>query len=226
MIRAVLTDIEGTTSSLSFVKEVLFPYARAHLAEFLQQRKDDAEVQALLADARREIGGAPDDQALVEALQRWIDEDRKVTPLKALQGLIWETGYHSGELSGHIYDDAYAALRAWHRRGLRLYVFSSGSVKAQKLLFGHTKKGDLQPLFEDYFDTTVGAKRDPAAYQRIAETIGIASSEILFLSDVTEELDAAKTAGMKTYWLVRDAKTPLRAGHRVARRFDEILFSD
>jgi enolase-phosphatase E1 len=225
MIRAILTDIEGTTSSLSFVKDVLFPYARARLRDFVQARASDPAVKQILAEARRESSAALSDAELVEVMLRWIDEDRKLIPLKALQGLIWETGYRSGELVGHVYDDAHDALHRWHGRGIRLYVFSSGSVKAQKLLFGHTEKGDLQPLFEDYFDTTVGAKRDPAAYQRIAETIGIAPSEILFLSDVTEELDAAQTAGMKTYWLVRDANTPLRDGHRVAHRFDEIVFS-
>ena len=109
---------------------------------------------------------------------------------------------------------------------MHLYVFSSGSVKAQQLLFGHTEKGDLQPLFEGYFDTTIGAKRDPAAYRRIAETIGIAPAEILFLSDVAEELDAAQAAGMKTYWLVRATNTPIHDGHRVARRFDEIRIND
>ena len=226
MIRAILTDIEGTTSSLSFVKDVLFPYARARLRDFVKTRADDPTVKQILADARRESSAALSDAELVEVMLRWIDEDRKLTPLKALQGLIWEAGYRSGELVGHIYDDAYDTLQRWHGHGIRLYVFSSGSVKAQKLLFGHTEKGDLQPLFEGYFDTTVGAKRDPAAYQRIADTIGIAPSEILFLSDVTEELDAAQTAGMKTCWLVRDANTPQRGSHHVARRFDEIVFSD
>lgn len=226
MIRAILTDIEGTTSSLSFVKDVLFPYARARLGDFVKAQADDPTVKQILADARRESGAALSDAELAEVMLRWIDEDRKLTPLKALQGLIWEAGYRSGELVGHIYDDAYDALHRWHGHGIRLYVFSSGSVKAQKLLFGHTEKGDLQSLFGGYFDTTIGAKRDPAAYERIAETIGIAPGEILFLSDATEELDAAQTAGMKTYWLVRDAKRPLRDGHRVARRFDEILFSD
>ncbi|HEX9810942.1 MAG TPA: acireductone synthase [Burkholderiales bacterium] len=226
MIRAILTDIEGTTSSLSFVKDVLFPYARARLPEFVRAHADDPEVRRILADVRREAGAALDDNVLIERMLRWIDEDRKLTPLKALQGLIWEAGYRNGELIGHIYDDANDALHRWHDRGLRLYVFSSGSVKAQKLLFGHTEKGDLQPLFEGYFDTTVGAKRDSAAYRRIADTIGIEPVEILFLSDVTEELDAARAAGMKTYWLVRGVDTPIRDGHRVARRFDEIHLND
>lgn len=225
MIRAVVTDIEGTTSSLSFVKDVLFPYARARLPDFVRTRRGDAEVQRLLADARREAGTAPDDDAaLIALLLRWIDEDRKITPLKALQGLIWETGYRDGELTGHVYDDASEALRQWHARGVHLYVFSSGSVKAQQLLFGHTDHGDLTPLFDGYFDTAIGAKKEPEAYRRIAQAIEIAPADILFLSDVKEELDAARRAGMHTYWLVRDGEAPTGSEHPVARRFDEIRF--
>lgn len=222
MIRAVLTDIEGTTSSLSFVKDVLFPYARARLAQFVCAHAAEPEVRALLDDARRESGMTPDDAALIEILLRWIDEDRKITPLKALQGLIWEAGYREGELTGHVYDDAHERLRAWRNRGLRLYVFSSGSVKAQQLLFGHSDKGDLRPLFDGYFDTAIGTKRDPAAYRRIAQLTAIAPAEILFLSDVKEELDAARVAGMKTCWLVRTGAPPPGTKHPVARRFDEI----
>lgn len=225
MIRAVLTDIEGTTSSLSFVKDVLFPYARTHLAEFVRAHAAEPAVGKLLDDVRRESGAALDNDAVVELLLRWIDEDRKITPLKSLQGLIWEAGYRNGELTGHVYDDAYEQLRVWRNRGLRLYVFSSGSVKAQQLLFGHSDKGDLRPLFDGYFDTTVGAKREPGAYHRIAEIIAVAPAEVLFLSDVTEELDAARAAGMKTFCLVRTGAPPADAEHRVARRFDEIQFN-
>lgn len=226
MIQAVLTDIEGTTSSLSFVKDVLFPYSRAHLREFVQTHAGDPEVRRLLDDARREAGAALDDATLVEMLIRWIDEDRKLTPLKALQGLIWDSGYRRGELTGHVYDDAERLLRVWRDRGLRLYVFSSGSVKAQQLLFGHTEKGDLRVLFDGYFDTTIGAKKDAAAYRRIAESIGLAPADIVFLSDVAEELDAAQTAGMKTCWLVRAGDTPASDRHPIARNFDEIRINE
>lgn len=226
MIRAVLTDIEGTTSSLSFVKDVLFPYARDRLPAFLTARATDADVRRLLDDVRREAGAVLDSAALTETLLRWIDEDRKITPLKALQGLIWEAGYRDGELTGHIYDDAHAALVQWRARGIRLFVFSSGSVKAQQLLFGHTDKGDLRPLFDGYFDTTVGAKRDPQAYRRIADAIGVAPEDVLFLSDIQEELDAARTAGMRTYWLIRSGEVPAAPAHPVARKFDEIELPD
>lgn len=226
MIQAVLTDIEGTTSSLSFVKDVLFPYSRAHLREFVQTHAGDPGVRRLLDDARREAGAALDDAALVETLLRWIDEDRKLTPLKALQGLIWDIGYRRGELTGHIYDDAYRLLRRWRDRGLRLYVFSSGSVKAQQLLFGHTDKGDLRVLFDGYFDTAIGAKKDAAAYRRIAESIGLAPGNIVFLSDVAEELDAAQASGMKTCWLVRTGDATADNRHPVARTFDEIRINE
>jgi enolase-phosphatase E1 len=221
MIRAIVTDIEGTTSSISFVKDVLFPYARAHLPEYVRANTENAEVRGLLDAARSEAGAALDDDAVVATLLRWIDEDRKITPLKALQGLVWENGYRSGKLIGHIYDDAYQQLRAWREQGLRLYVFSSGSVKAQKLLFGHTTKGDLHSLFDGYFDTTIGAKKDTIAYRRIAEAIGLPAAEVLFLSDVKEELDAARAAGMKTCWLVR-GDNAATSDHPLAHRFDEI----
>lgn len=222
MIRAVVTDIEGTTSSIAFVKEVLFPYARAHLPEFVRANAESTEVRGLLNAARDEAGVAPDDDAIVDILVQWIDEDRKITPLKTLQGMIWEAGYRSGELAGHVYEDAYRRLRAWHEHGLHLYVFSSGSVKAQQLLFGHTTYGDLRPLFEGYFDTMIGAKKDATAYRRIAEAIGIAPGEILFLSDVQDELDAARAAGMETCWLVRSDDAATNGAHPVARRFDDI----
>lgn len=223
MVRAIVTDIEGTTSSLSFVKDVLFPYSRAELPDFVRRHSRDAEVQRLLAEVSAETG-ARDETALIDELVRWIDEDRKVTPLKALQGLIWETGYRRKDFTGHVYPDAIRALRAWRARGLRLYVFSSGSVKAQQLLFGHTAEGDLTPLFDGYFDTAVGAKKEPESYRRIAQRIDIAPAETLFLSDVKEELDAARAAGMQTRWLIRDGEIPTLPAHAIARSFAEITF--
>lgn len=222
MIKAILTDIEGTTSSLSFVKEVLFPYSRQRMADFLRAHGQDPEVRAQLEEVRRLAGQDLPSNQLAEVLVRWIDEDRKITPLKALQGMIWEEGYRRGELRGHLYEDAARRLQAWHDRGIRLYVFSSGSVLAQRLLFGHTEHGDLTPLFSGYFDTTVGNKRDPESYRRIAAAIGLPPAEILFLSDVREELDAAAAAGMQTLQLVRGPQTTPAADHRQARSFDEI----
>ncbi len=222
MIRAVLTDIEGTTSSIAFVKEVLFPYARAHMEDFIRRHHDDPRVAPHLDEVRAMLGGDADLDDVCRQLIRWIDEDRKITPLKALQGLIWEAGYREGILRAHVYDDAVDALRRWHERGLRLYVYSSGSVHAQKLFFAHTTAGDLTPLFSGYFDTTVGAKTDPASYRRIAREIGLPPGEILFLSDVAAELDAAREAGMATCQLVRDGLPEAGAAHRQVDSFDAI----
>jgi enolase-phosphatase E1 len=221
-MRAVLTDVEGTTTSLSLVKDVLFPYARRRLAAFVAAQGAVPEVRAVLDDVRRVVGDPfLDDAGVVHALELWMDEDRKATPLKTLQGWIWRDGYTTGELRGHVYDDAVEALRAWHARGVALYVYSSGSVAAQRLLFGHTPFGDLTPLFSGYFDTTIGPKLEPRSYQAIADAVAIAPRDILFLSDHAGELDAARTAGLATVWIDRDA--PDRVGsHRRATTFADV----
>ena len=163
MIRAIVTDIEGTTSSLSFVKDVLFPYARQHIEAFVREQAAQPDVRAQLAAVSKSAGRALTDDEAVAQLVRWIDEDKKITPLKALQGMIWEAGYRHGDFQGHVYEDAVRYLRAWKDQGLALYVFSSGSVHAQKLLFGYSTFGDLTPLFSGYFDTAIGAKRETDA---------------------------------------------------------------
>ena len=220
-VRAILTDIEGTTSSISFVKDVLFPYARERMAGFVASHAGNDDVRQALDEVSREVGRPLSDGEAVEQLERWIDEDRKITPLKALQGMIWEAGYQDGDFHGHMYPDAVEGLRRWHARGLKLYVYSSGSVYAQKLLFGHTEFGDLTPLFDGYFDTRVGAKGDAASYRAIAEHIGLPPGQVLFLSDITTELDAAQSAGMRTTQLLRDATVP-HSAHAAATQFDDI----
>jgi enolase-phosphatase E1 len=225
MIKAVVTDIEGTTSSLSFVKDVLFPYARERLPHFVQARRHDPQVQKLLLDVGAAVNKPLNEENAIAQLIRWIDEDKKITPLKSLQGLIWEEGYRAHDFTGHVYADAVTALRSWHARGLRLYVYSSGSVKAQQLLFGHSDYGDLTPLFSGYFDTTIGGKKEAGSYHNIVEALGLPASEILFLSDISDELDAAKAAGLMTYWLVRDGSAGDVATHPLARDFGEIRFN-
>lgn len=222
MITSILTDIEGTTSSLSFVKDVLFPHAAAHLPDFVRTHRNDPEVARLLADARLAAAGIDDEEALIAQLLEWIATDRKITPLKALQGLIWEEGYARGDFAGHIYPDAARCLRDWHAAGIQLYVYSSGSVHAQRLLFGHTAHGDLTPLFSGFFDTRVGAKREPDAYRAIATAIGRPPSEILFLSDVREELDAARAAGLATTALRREGIAGSFGEHPVVEDFTAI----
>ncbi len=225
MISAILTDIEGTTSSIHFVKDVLFPYARAHLAGFVAAHGMQPEVARWLAATAAEAGLAADDHAgIIATLERWVDEDRKATPLKALQGLIWRDGYASGAYRAHVYPEVAAKLHEWKRRGLALYVYSSGSVPAQRLFFAHSEAGDLTPLFDGYFDTETGGKRETASYTRIAERIGRPAAEILFLSDVVEELDAARAAGMATTWLCRPPLAcPSRASHLCVADFDGIV---
>ena len=226
----VLTDIEGTTSSIAFVKDVLFPYARANLPGFVEARREEPEIRRWLDAVALEIGQAhrdDRDEAAVQQLLAWIDEDRKHTALKAIQGQLWREGYALGEYKAHVYPDAAEALTRWKAAGHALYVYSSGSVEAQKLFFAHSDAGDLTPLFSGYFDTEIGPKRDVASYRHIAADIGVAPSHLLFLSDVVEELDAAREAGLRTVLVDRpqDYPVPREAaanGHRRVGDFSAI----
>ncbi len=223
MIKAIVTDIEGTTSSLSFVKDVLFPYARAHLPDYVRDHQQQPEVAQILSAVSRECGRNLSIDESIAQLIDWIDRDQKITPLKSLQGLIWEAGYRQGDYLGHIYADAVEALHKWKKRGIELYVYSSGSVFAQKLLFAHTEYGDLTVLFSGYFDTRIGGKKEVGSYQSITEEVDLPASQILFLSDIKEELDAAHQAGLHTCWLVREQLvSALKAGHYQAKSFAEI----
>lgn len=204
---ALLIDIEGTTSSISFVHDVLFPYARAALPEFLRTHRNDPEVDAAIHSAADAAAVDPADlDAVTQALLGWIDADRKETSLKALQGMIWERGYREGSYRAHMYPDATEALRRWHAQDLPLYIYSSGSIHAQKLFFAHSEAGDLLPLFSGHFDTTTGGKRDAASYTRIAAELGMPPDDLVFLSDVPEELDAAAASGVRTVWVIREAE--------------------
>lgn len=219
--RAIVTDIEGTTSSLAFVHEVLFPYSRARLADYVATHAD--AVAPVLDAVRAEAGDAAlDVDGCVALLLEWHDADRKIGPLKTLQGMIWAEGYAAGQLTGHVYADAVAGLRRWHAAGIALYIYSSGSVTAQKLIFGRTDFGDLTPLFSGYFDTAIGAKRDAAAYRAIAEAIALPPADILFLSDVEAELDAAAAAGFAVTLLAREGEAP-GSRYPVTASFDSIL---
>jgi len=222
-VRVVVTDIEGTTSSIDFVHKTLFPYSRTRLRAFLHAHASDTAVRACLGEVEAIEGRTLSIDEAASILERWIDEDRKVTPLKTLQGLIWAQGYAAGELKGHVYDDTPVALRRWHAQGRKLYVYSSGSVDAQKLIFGHTDHGDLTPLFSGYFDTRVGGKREADSYRAILRQIGHPAREVLFLSDVGEELDAARAAGMQTLQLIRDEKAKPSDAHPQVRDFSTVL---
>lgn len=225
MIKAIVTDIEGTTSSILFVKDVLFPYARANLADYVRSHADDPQVKPLLEDVCKEAGLELSIEQIITHLIQWLDEDKKVTPLKSLQGLIWEAGYQQGDFKGHLYSDAAANLKAWKAEGLDLYIYSSGSVYAQKLLFAHTEYGDLTPLFSGYFDTRIGGKKEQNSYENIAEQLEMPATQLLFLSDIKEELDAAKAAGFETIWLTRDSTPDSQAEHRQVNSFDQVSFA-
>ncbi len=207
-ISAIITDIEGTTTPIAFVHRVLFPYARERMAQFA-------------ASGHAALAGVPEPK--LETLLGWMERDEKITALKTIQGILWENGYRSGALKAEIYEDIAPALRRWARAGLRLYVYSSGSVPAQKLLFGHTPAGDLTPLFQSYFDTGAGPKRERSSYEAIAKGIGLPGAEILFLSDMEVELDAAKAAGLQTCQLIRaqDGTKP-STRHPTAASFSEV----
>lgn len=223
-IRYILTDIEGTTTSVSFVYDVLFPYFRKHIGE-LRELTQQEEVQKafkqtveLAASLENKKLGSVDD--IINTLYRWSEEDRKITPLKTVQGILWKKGYESGEIKGHVYEDVLPALIKWLQHGLKMGVFSSGSIAAQKLIFGYSESGDLTSYFSNYFDTTTGGKREVETYPKIAAELTLPAPQILFLSDIVEELEAADLAGMQTVQLVRpgtDAKWP-----RIVSDFSEI----
>jgi enolase-phosphatase E1 len=230
LIRAIVTDIEGTTGSISFVRDVLFPYARRELPGFVRGHAGEPDVRRWLDAVSAELGGA-DDESVIDALLGWIDADRKHTALKALQGMIWQAGYGNADFRAHIYADAAAALQRWHGEGLALYVYSSGSVPAQKLYFGHSDAGDLSRLFAGWFDTEVGGKRERLSYEHISERIGLPAAQILFLSDIVEELDAARAAGLQTILLDRRSDYPqprtgaATGGHARVESFADIALT-
>ena len=230
--RVVVTDIEGTTTSIAFVHDVLFPYSREFLPRFVETYKARPDVAAALADAaatvKAETGKAPVGDEITHALLGWIAADRKHPALKALQGMIWDDGYKTGAFHGHVYDDAAAGLKRWRQQGIRLAVYSSGSVAAQILLFRYSDHGDLSSLFSDNYDTAVGAKREASSYARIVEDLRTKGAvrepaEVLFLSDIEGELDAAAQAGMAAVQIVR-AGTRASARHLGASSFDELRF--
>lgn len=226
---AIVTDIEGTTSSIRFVKDILFVYAEQFLPDFVRKHKEERDVARQLR-AISENTGIPlkDTDAIIAQLRQWMREDNKSTELKALQGMVWELGYQRGEYQAHIYPDVPDKLREWLDDGINLYVYSSGSEKAQRLFFRYSNFGDLRLLFAGYFDTTIGAKRDAESYYKLAEQVALAPSDMLFLSDIEEELDAAAEAGMRTTWVIRPQESTVDASkikskHPIVSSFDEIV---
>ena len=229
-IRIVLLDIEGTTTPIAFVHEILFPYSRERLAAWFAGRgPSDPQVREILDALEREASDAHDTRgepltidAAVARLREYIDADRKSPALKTVQGLIWESGYRSGDLRSPVYDDVPAALAGWTEAGIGVGIYSSGSVLAQKLLFAHSTAGDLTPWLGWYFDTAIGAKVDTASYVRIASVLRVEPAAVLFVSDVARELDAAREAGLRTVLCVRPPAAVPGSSHPAIQRFDEI----
>jgi enolase-phosphatase E1 len=225
MIKCVLTDIEGTTTSVSFVYDVLFPYFRDHIHEARDLNKVllNPVIQATKEQATKDGLQINSLEECLDLLKTWSIEDRKFAPLKTLQGYIWKKGYEEGKIKGHVYDDVVDALEEWDAQGILMAVYSSGSVQAQKLIFGYSVLGDLTPYFSHYFDTKMGGKKEMRSYENIAQELQLEPFEILFLSDVPEELRAAREAGMEVIQLVREGIKPSKHFDNVDD-FSQIIF--
>ena len=222
--KAALIDIEGTVGSIAFVRDVLFPYAKTRMDEYVRLHAEEPSMRAILDAAAREAAvDVHDLQAILRALHAWSDNDVKATPLKELQGRIWQEGFESSGIRGHVYPDAVDALRRYYDAGVKLYIYSSGSIAAQKLLFEHTVAGDLLPLFSGFYDTTIGGKREIASYEKILAELGQPPNEVIFFSDNAAELDAADETGIVTVQLARpeDGTTP-STKHTSVESFDDI----
>ena len=221
MTKFILMDIEGTTSSISFVHETLFPYAKEKMLDFIRLNKEVPEVQDILTKLCAEQASGLSLPAAAELFNKWIDEDKKHGLLKKIQGLIWKEGFESGELKGHLYPEVASVLKDWKGQGIKLGIYSSGSVEAQKLLFKYSIEGDLTDLLSCYFDTGVGHKREVDSYKNIIKELDVEASEVLFLSDISEELDAAKSAGFKVTQLFREG-IPATKTHPHVTSFSEL----
>jgi enolase-phosphatase E1 len=226
-VKIVLLDVEGTTTAIDFVHTTLFDVARRELADYLEANWESPEVDAARAAVARDkqLGVASVTPALLEReLRTWIDQDRQETTLKVLQGKIWNAAYGRGELKSHVYDDVPRAFERWQEQGLSIAIFSSGSVEAQRVLFAHTRCGDLSAQLSGYFDTTTGPKREARSYARIAQQLNVPCAAVHFFSDVVAELDAAREAGFVTTQLLRPGVAPMPGSkHPAIRSFDELF---
>lgn len=225
MIKYVLTDIEGTTTDILFVHKVLFPYSYQKISDFVRAHATELAVAECILETQQTLLEEKDQDAdleqVIDTLLDWIREDRKHPALKKLQGMIWREGYESGAFQGHVYPDVVPQLENWRMAGIRLGIYSSGSVEAQQLLFSYTEYGNLTYLFNHYFDTSVGHKKEVVSYQNIIDYIKMQPNEMLFLSDVEAELDAAKEADIQTIQLVREGTKP-SVKHKTVKDFSEI----
>ena len=230
--QVILLDVEGTTSSIDFVYDVLFGYAKEHVAAFLQSHLADDEIYEIAQTLAQETGIEADIRdsdgctQIVLAAIDLMNNDVKSTPLKALQGRIWKTGFQSGQLVAHVFDDVPPSLTNWSTSGIDIRIYSSGSIDAQKLFFRHTAAGDLTPHLRGHYDTTTGHKREQESYQKISDDIGVKPEHILFLSDIGAELDAARAVGMATGATMRPGNRPFESlyDHEHIHSFADVTF--
>ncbi len=229
-IAAIVMDIEGTTSGIGFVQNVLYPYALKHIGPFLREQREERDVARVLVRLSESTGIALHDlEGMIRQLQQWIRDDEKDAELQTLQGMIWEKAYKQGLFQAHVYPDVPGVLQQWQQEERNLYVFSYGSVKAQQLFFRYSDHGDMRLLFSGYFDSTVGSRHKADTYNKIASSIALPAQRILFISDDRQELDAAAAAGMRTTWVIRPQDTSLdvervrlKTSHSVVSSFEQI----
>jgi len=236
--KVILLDIEGTTSSIDFVHSVMFPFARERVATFVNEQWGESLLDECIALLTTDLGhesaedwlkpGTDHPQTVIDAVIGMIDGDVKATGLKHMQGIIWKDGFHSGELVAHLYDDTAPALKRWKDAGKDLRIYSSGSIAAQKLFFGHSVAGDLLDLFSAHYDTTTGPKKETASYESIVGDCGVDAGEIVFVSDIPAELDAAKAAGMQTVLSIRPGNKPVenQQDYKAIESFADLTVAD
>ena len=231
MTKAILLDIEGTTIPIDFVHNTLFPFAKARIAGFVQENLEGLKFE--LGQLAAEYAGdhdyngefRPDSaNSVSDYLKYLIDQDRKSTALKSIQGLIWQKGYESGDLVSSVFDDVPPALKRWKDAGKSVAIFSSGSVLAQRLIFKYSDHGDLTQLIDAYFDTTAGAKREADSYRGIAGGLEMDAGDVIFVSDIPAELDAARTAGLQSVLCMRNGNAEIKEDHsyRAIESFDSL----
>lgn len=227
MITSIITDIEGTTTDINFVHRVLFPYSRKEIAHYLSVNQNNPEILSIFNQVRQLMDNPQAGLAdITNQLIQWIDDDVKIDPLKKIQGNIWQYGFEQGEYQGHLYPDAFENLLKWHQQKINLYVYSSGSVKAQQLLFQYSLFGDIRFLFAGNFDLKIGGKKEAQSYAKILQEINLDAAATLFLSDVVSELDAARENGIKTILLNRNNETMVNNGHQECQSFNEINLTE
>jgi len=224
--KVILLDIEGTIAPISYVKKVLFPYSKEKLESYLKENIDKPEIKEIIEEVKKIVGKDLTLEEVINILKRWIDEDQKITPLKDLQGYIWKEGFENGELKAPIYEDAMNKIKEWKDKGYKIYIYSSGSVNAQKLFFSHTNYGNILNYFDGHFDTKIGNKKEKTSYLKIAETLGVSPKDIIFLSDDEKEIESAIKTGINAIKVSREGDKPFISNYpyKQIRSFDELDF--